>query len=555
MMTKPVIVSGALTVVAGMTCLLTLQAGYVTADDPNQMLIASGHMAGGTPDPHLVFSNYLWGLGLVVANRLTQAVNWYTWTLVMTHLLAAWAVTWSAWRLAASSRALLPLLLVWWGFEARFLVNLQFTHAAEAATVGGVALLLVGASLGERGPTTLGTILAWVGSLIRLEAFLLAAMIAAPLALWCAWRRGRILRRALVALAGMVLIGVLVNAAAYRLDPEWSRFPRVVKTMRALINGPLVIQPGGDPEAAEAALEAVGWNELEWSLFEDYRFIEAPANYTLSALTELADRLGAMRSPAQMARLLWLQKADFAFLPLVLLVAMVPLLHPERSGGYALLAGSTAAVAGVQVLVLLRAWRLPRHARMPLTYALAVGAVLGAVAVIDQLPPGRRRRLANAAVLVAVVGGVCLGSFLLVRDARANVRDVRNHYLIERTLLAGRSRPVYFNNLEFLRTFDPWRPPGGLEHALLPVAGTLRTPLVADALEPFGHERLPEAIRAGDVLVVATEDFLELLREHLSVVAGGRVKYRILATYGPVPRGSERNRQFSVASFGSEDAR
>ena len=41
--------------------MLVVESGFVTADDPNQMLMASGHMSGGSPDPHLIYSNYLWG--------------------------------------------------------------------------------------------------------------------------------------------------------------------------------------------------------------------------------------------------------------------------------------------------------------------------------------------------------------------------------------------------------------------------------------------------------------------------------------------------------------
>jgi hypothetical protein len=55
-----------------------VKSGFVTADDPNQMLTASGHMAGGSPDPHLIYSNYLWGVLLTTLFELWPGVNWYT---------------------------------------------------------------------------------------------------------------------------------------------------------------------------------------------------------------------------------------------------------------------------------------------------------------------------------------------------------------------------------------------------------------------------------------------------------------------------------------------
>ena len=45
----------------GMGWSFTVEFGFVSAADANQMLIASGHMNGGSPSPHLIFGNYLWG--------------------------------------------------------------------------------------------------------------------------------------------------------------------------------------------------------------------------------------------------------------------------------------------------------------------------------------------------------------------------------------------------------------------------------------------------------------------------------------------------------------
>ena len=570
-----------------LACLATLESGFVTADDPIQMLLASGHMTGGEATGRTVYSN---GLVMGVVAFLGDRVpgpNWYTLQLVAVHLLASIAVAYALFRARRPCWAwpLLGLVLV--SFEARFLVDLQFTHTAAAATVGGLTLLLVdsiGRHRGRRagagpyrsvlvGEKQQGTVRAgrdndsadggrrcWMvaaagvglatwGSLVRLEGFLLGVGVLGPLLLaMTVARRDRGLAAALAIMLVLVVGLVAADRWVYTADPGWTDFGEFRPAQGRLLNGQRVTDlPGrtGADAGLQAALDEVGWTATEWALFTDYRFQADPEAFRADAVGRLADRLVVARRSGEAMALLLSQKSSFAYLPAIGLIACLPLLDRFRRG-YAIAVALVALPATAIVGYLLVLERLPRHVRLSLVYALAVPAVIAAVRMA---PEWRRASPALPALAVALAMSLGLGAVILQRDVTENRIDRGVHERIVATLLPDDDALYLLVNFEYLRTLPPWIRLDTLRHRLLPVAEFARTPLVEPGLRQVGASSMIDAVARGRVRVIATPRFVELLATHLRQRYGLEVEAQVLGVVGEPPADGERDRRNVAARF------
>ncbi len=354
-------------------------------------------------------------------------VNWYTFFLVSLHLCAATAVAWCVLQLGERSQAPWFLVVLWVAFELRFLVNLQFTHSAAAASFAGLAVILI-ASVRSAGWTTitpliLGVALAWSGALVRLPAFLMVGVLVAPAMLLPTDRRGA--RRRLAALAGLALaVGVSIISDRVGNDtPGWREYREFWAPMSVLYDGPLVIDLAGREGASaifETAIAEVDWSERDWTLLRDYRFPQDHDAFPLPDVSVLSERLVTRRQSADMFAHLWRQESDFTFLPAILAVACIPLviLGPRARQRYLVFLAATAVVGGLAVVGLLYAARLSRQVRMPMTYAWAAQAALAA-AWVPRRQPGRAGRLVHWIAALVLLLGLGLGGALLWRDIGA----------------------------------------------------------------------------------------------------------------------------------------
>lgn len=544
----------------GVSCLGALWQGFVTADDPMQMLIASGAMTAGQGDVHTVYSNVLIMWPLVALLAEWPGFNWYTANLVAAHLLGSLALVYIVLGAPSSRWAAVFLLFLLVGFDAGLLVNLQFTHAAAAAAAAGLALLLVA---GEertqvRGESLAGLALAFYGSLVRADGFFLAALLFAPLFAVRAFARGlrTLVWPALTAVLVVASIGV--DRIAYSSDPSWRPFLEFRPQMLRLFNEPKRVTGGTE---LEAALARVGWSVNDWRLFVDYRFVADEKAYSTQSVGSLADDTSAPRSVRQALGFLWLQKSAFAFIPAIVLLAAVCLgggsrrqsrlgdpLEDRRAAVLGLLGG--AGCAAVASLYLVWAERLPRHVRLPLVYVLAVMVV---VACLRHAPAwGRNVRLGRATFLgmaAALATTLVLAIALLVRDVTANRLDRQMHADIRSRLMSDRGAVYYLGNLEYLRTYPPWQAPDASGRRVFPAIEFARTPLSAPVLDAVEAATVIEAIGAGDpVVVVAKPELVELLQAHLRDHHGVSRVVEPLGTVGEGKPG-ERDRRIVAVRF------
>ena len=154
-----------------------LPMGFEENDDVMMCMIANGTYSG-TPDFHLVYINVLYGAILAGLYSLTTAVEWYTLSFAILHILSMSVLAYCI--LTTPNRAkwervlwLLILYVLW----ARIIIAMQFTTTAGIACVAGCMLLL------RESPKArwTGVLFVIVAALVRFFAAGLVGLLMAPI--------------------------------------------------------------------------------------------------------------------------------------------------------------------------------------------------------------------------------------------------------------------------------------------------------------------------------------------------------------------------------------
>lgn len=203
-------------------------------DDICMLLIASGGYSG-TPDAHLVFINYIYGLGIKTLYTLYQGVEWYTLLFVVLHTLSISILLLSV--IKATENKVLKILFVvlFWSIELQILLHLQFTTTAALVWLAGVVLLLEQ----QTSRRVAGVILCVIGSWLRLEISLVVLFISFPLFLKELLVHRKLLLSGSLAYLGVavLLIGAfeMIDQASYREEGGWKAYAEYNK-VRGRIN-------------------------------------------------------------------------------------------------------------------------------------------------------------------------------------------------------------------------------------------------------------------------------------------------------------------------------
>lgn len=132
-----------LLIAAGMFVLFRLLTGfiYLTNDDMYLQAIVSGELSG-TPDAHMIYSNYILGQILSLLYRLTPAIPWYGIYLVGVCFVCAWIILYrclSECRKICTKAAVSVLFLIL-SFCAIFRHIAMIQYTVVAAIAGGTAV-------------------------------------------------------------------------------------------------------------------------------------------------------------------------------------------------------------------------------------------------------------------------------------------------------------------------------------------------------------------------------------------------------------------------------
>lgn len=197
-------------------------------DDVIMCMIANG-VYTGTPDAHLVFVNALYGSVLAWLYGLTRAVEWYTLSFAVMHVLAMTIISFSILhddRHGNMSKGMwLVLCYVLW---MRIILSFQFTTTAALLCVAGCLMLM-------RSPKSqwIGVCLVVVASLIRFMAAAMVGLLFAPVLVYelrLEWRRW-----IPIGVLLMLVIGCRMGDKLFYQTDEWHYYKQY-NHERAMIN-------------------------------------------------------------------------------------------------------------------------------------------------------------------------------------------------------------------------------------------------------------------------------------------------------------------------------
>jgi hypothetical protein len=498
-------------------------AGFTPAfrsnDDTVMAMIASGIGIATVPDPHLVYIHLDLGRLLAALYRRAPAVPWYGLLQVVAQLAAHAAVlgvllTDAPWR-----RALAAYLLFALAVGLPLLITLQFTTTACVVTSAGFLCLL--SSPGPPGlepswrRAAVGTALAVLGSLIRIEAFALTLLVALPVVIVVLARRDRAGRATTIAALVAILLGAgalrLRDRAVYARDPGWASFLELIHALSPLVN--FGRAPYG-PDTADLYAR-LGWSQNDAALLFSWYYAEPdvfPAERMRALVAAAAARRPVLDGAVAHRQLGIAYDRDPAPLWTMALVLPALICLQPRGGRRGLALVVTAVSAAAVVLGLALFGRAPPHVVQP-----AFAFVL-CVALADLSAPGRPWPTAAAVVAgLLAMAGVGAG----VESARADSEAARaGNARLRASIAALAPRPdrlyVAWSTAFPYRYVLPLEDTGYLKDLrLFSLGWPQRSPIADRMLRSFGASDLYEALLVRpDVLLIAQPGRLPLLERY-----------------------------------------
>lgn len=144
-------------------------------DDVIMLLLASGEYTG-TPQPNLVFINYIYGYFLIFLYNFNLGIEWYTVVFSLIHIISLTIISWHISEKSIGKVYQILFLLIFYVVETRLILHFQFTTTAALCATAGIVLL----SCDKNYTKIAGSSLFIVSSLIRFEVAIMILLIASP---------------------------------------------------------------------------------------------------------------------------------------------------------------------------------------------------------------------------------------------------------------------------------------------------------------------------------------------------------------------------------------
>jgi len=288
---------------------IVLPLAYEENDDVMMCMIANGSYSG-TPDCHLVYINVIYGWVLTLLYGLTQAVEWYTLSFAVLHVLSMTVLSYCV--LTTPNRArwervlwLLFLYVLW----ARIIVALQFTTTAGLVCLAGCMMLLRESKKARWS----GVVLVVIAALVRYMAAGLVGVLMAPIIVYTyrtEWRKYMAITVMLAAVAGCRM----VNHHVYAGDPDWKYYREYNQLRAQLSDNPNAyqLQPEQLPE---------GVDEVDYQLL--LRFVADPEQIDLPTIRRIHAVVGGVPFRQQIVNL---HRLDQYAVEVVILLALLVLM-------------------------------------------------------------------------------------------------------------------------------------------------------------------------------------------------------------------------------------
>ena len=291
---------------------------YDDNDDVMMCLIANGAYSG-TPDPHLVFQNALWGYFLTLLYSIIPKTEWYAVCLTILHIVSMTIIIYEVLtrggrRIGAQKLVFVMLLYLLW---TSTLISLQFTTTAAIATVAGCLFMLRDGKL----LPTAGGMLILVASFVRFESAAMTGLLLGPYIMYRhGWTYWKYIKYALLLVA--VFAGRAADSSYYRSN-QWKYYMDYNKE-RAAIND--------SPNAMRVSGEALARNHIDSIDYEALRsFFPDPGVVTLPVISDLANEASSTPLRIKAANLMQLRQYRASILLLLLLTILLTAGAEKRS--------------------------------------------------------------------------------------------------------------------------------------------------------------------------------------------------------------------------------
>ncbi len=267
---------------------------YETSDDYIMAAIMSGAYSG-TPNPHMIFINILWGYLLLPFYYLVPQISWYLIAQLALCFCAFTAVTYLMLKRLDTIMGIMLSVLFITFFSDDAYIMVQFTKTAILAVMAGSILFLWALFHDERyrkREIAAGAVLVVAGSLIRFSViyiaggFLLFILIVEFIQFFRHKSEGKWRKFVQIAVSGVILIGAVVSAKQidryiYNSNPEYKYF-REYSSAR----GGIVDKKDYGYEACEEEYKELGLSENDYVLLRTWNFAD-PDFYTLELLQKV----------------------------------------------------------------------------------------------------------------------------------------------------------------------------------------------------------------------------------------------------------------------------
>ena len=304
-------------------------------DDVMMCLIANG-LYSGSPDAHLVYINALYGQVLAWLYTWTRAVEWYTLSFAVLHVVSMTVIDYTILRTRHNGYVKLIWLIFLYIMWVRIILSFQFTTTAGLVCLAGVLLLQ------REGWRNLlaGCGLVFVASLIRFHSAALVALLMMPVMVY-QWKFNWRKYVPMVVLLALVVGARWANSQYYKAE-DWQYYKQY-NALRAKLN-----------DNPNARSERVYDNLPNGVVRQDYdlllRFTPDPEVMNLETLQAISRNVKEMPLSQKVLNVERLDKYAWIIVTLLLLMVLVDMSRPEKKMHF-LMAGSALFVLGLLVLV------------------------------------------------------------------------------------------------------------------------------------------------------------------------------------------------------------
>ena len=236
-------------------------------DDTGLAMVGAGFGLAVTPEPHLIFAHYGYGLLIDAISRLAGPLA-HGWISLAALALSIGLYVRALCELRGTGALAAAALLSAAGIFSQALLEIQFTITAAILFGSAIGCWLAVQRKGARSPWLCAAIYGALvlSFLMRPSAAALGCVVIGPALVWLAWRgpvdSRRPTRHLLIAIAALALTAYLTDKAAYALSADW-RDAIEYNQLRSLFNDYFRIPwISGAPEYAK-----VGWSANDHAMF------------------------------------------------------------------------------------------------------------------------------------------------------------------------------------------------------------------------------------------------------------------------------------------------